>query len=319
MSASQRDQLVIEYREVPTEDVIRNPANPREVFPQDELNRLADSIDQEGVLVPVSVFPKDGKFVLVDGERRWRCVTELGLPTIPAVVMPEASEHDVLVRMFNIHLIREPWRDIPTAHALQRLVEQLEAAGEEITDTKLHELTGLSIPRIQRLRYVVQLPDEWQGYVADGSVPLNYFWEVKRAVDALRNHRPELADELGEDAVTQAFVTKRLDGVVTDTISLRDVGVMLRYAGEDAAQSESGTSVIDDTIRDLVRHPELTIQEAYEDTVQVMVEVDKLERRTGAIVANFERLLARARSEEERDQIKRIGNAFIGRLTEVLQ
>jgi len=92
-------------------DILPNKNNPRLEFPQDELDRLADSIDQEGILVPIVVYEKNQKFVLVDGERRFLCARELGLETIPALITSERTERDVLQQMFNIHLIREPWRD----------------------------------------------------------------------------------------------------------------------------------------------------------------------------------------------------------------
>lgn len=82
-----------------------NPSNPRLLFPKEELERLAESIDLEGILVPITVFQKNNRFVLVDGERRFRCARELGLEKVPALIVEEKSEHDVLVQMFNIHLV----------------------------------------------------------------------------------------------------------------------------------------------------------------------------------------------------------------------
>ena len=118
-------------------DVDANPGNPRLDFPQDELDRLSGSIDLEGVLVPIVVYPKDKRYVLIDGERRFRCSRDLGLETIPAVITAERSERDVLQQMFNIHLIREQWRDIPTAKALQRLATEISAAeGSDPTEKK---------------------------------------------------------------------------------------------------------------------------------------------------------------------------------------
>jgi ParB family transcriptional regulator, chromosome partitioning protein len=68
--------------------------------------------------------------------------------------------------MFNIHLVREPWRDIPTAKALARVAADIkERDGSDPSDAQLRELTGLSIERVRRLRYVMTLPEEWQRYI----------------------------------------------------------------------------------------------------------------------------------------------------------
>lgn len=117
------DAMPLGLQVLSVNDVVPNERNPRLDFPKNELNQLAESIDKEGILVPIVVYPKDGRYILVDGERRFRCALELGLETVPALVTEEKSEHDTLLQMFNIHLIREPWRDIPTARALHRLSE----------------------------------------------------------------------------------------------------------------------------------------------------------------------------------------------------
>lgn len=308
-----------ELQQLAISDVIPNDRNPRLDFPQDELDRLAGSIDQEGVLVPIVVYPKDGKYVLVDGERRFRCARDLGFETIPALVTTERSEREVLQQMFNIHLIREPWRDIPTAKALQRLAEELkESDGEEPNDQKLRDLTGLSIERVRQLRYVVQLPEEWQDYIREETIPLNFFWELKKnVIDALRNNRPEIFEEYGENAIGTAFVKKRLDQVITDTVSLRKVAPIIKFAAQDA-KANDGVSAIDDSIRDLIEKPESTIDEAYEDTVQLMVEVDKLARRTASMVAVFKRLLAQTEGTSDQDTVRLIGQELISDLQGIL-
>lgn len=320
MSAAQPESVVESHLENLDVDLIDpNEGNPRLIFPEDELERLAESIDQEGILVPIVVFPKGDRYVLVDGERRFKSALMLGHERVPALVTAERDEHDVLVQMFNIHLIREPWRDMPTARALGRLIEHLEQEGDDTSDRALRELTGLSVDRIRQLRYVLTLPQDWQDYIAEGRIPLNFFWELKRNVlDALARHRPTLLAELGPSEVAQAFVDKRLDGVISDTVGLRKVRPIINFAAGDAAEPDS-PSPLDESIRELVREHDVTIDDIYEDTVQVMVEADKLERRTNAMLASFDRLLNKARTEEERAHILRIGELFVERLTERLE
>ncbi len=312
--------VTAELRELNVSDVVPNAQNPRLDFPQDELDRLTDSIELEGVLVPIVVYPKDGKYVLVDGERRFRCARDLDHSKIPALITTERSEREVLQQMFNIHLIREPWRDIPTAKALQRLAEEIkESSGQEPNDNELRDLTGLSIERVRQLRYVVTLPDQWQEYIRDETIPLNFFWELKKnVIDALRSNRPAILDEYGPERVSNAFVQKRLDQVITDTVSLRKVSPIIRFAAQDAEANGTGESTLDTSIRDLIEKPEATIDDAYEETVQMMVEVDKLGRRTSTMVAVFARLLTKTAGTTDHDEVRRLGRELIQQVTALI-
>lgn len=308
-------------RELPIDSIVPNDSNPRLDFPQQELDRLAESIDQEGILVPIVVYPRDDKFVLVDGERRFRCARELGLPSVPAVITTERSEQDVLQQMFNIHLIREPWRDIPTAVALERLASAIkEETDEEPTDNELRERTGLSVDRVRQLRYVMTLPEEWRDYIRSGEIPLNFFWELKKnVVDALRTNRPKILDEFGAEKIQRAFVKKRLDQVITDTVSLRKVAPIIRFAAQDAAERGEDESALDESIRQLILEPSGSIEEAYEDTVQMMVEVDKLGRRTSSMLAVFTRLLRQSRGTDDHETVRELGQSLVDDLSALLR
>lgn len=311
----------LDLKEIPVGQIDANPENPRLIFPQEELERLAESIATAGVLVPIVVYPNGDRYVLIDGERRYRCAITLALSSIPAVVAQAKTPRENLVQMFNIHLVREPWRDMPTAWALDRLIQELATErGTAVSDAELSDLTGLSRERISRLRHALSLPQEYQGYINDGTIPLNWFWELKRnVIDPLARQRPKLRDEFGPDGVVEAFVSKRLDGVITDTVSLRDVRPIITLAAKDAESSGKDQSVLDDTIRNLISDPQLTIETAYEDSIQMMVEADKLERRTINMVTSFRRLLVRVRTQAERDHVTDIGRRFVGQLSELLK
>ncbi|MFN6084313.1 MAG: ParB/RepB/Spo0J family partition protein, partial [Fluviicola sp.] len=82
---------------VKVSDISANPFNPRLIFDPDDLNELKKSISKVGILVPVTVyrnkknFPKT-PYILLDGERRWRCSQELGIDEIPANIIDEPSD-----------------------------------------------------------------------------------------------------------------------------------------------------------------------------------------------------------------------------------
>src|SRR6476646_10846208 len=73
-------------RELPVGSVQPNPFQPRTKMNEAELVELTASIEASGLLQPVVVRPRNGKYELIAGERRWRAVQRLGWPKIPAVV-----------------------------------------------------------------------------------------------------------------------------------------------------------------------------------------------------------------------------------------
>src|SRR5467141_1631260 len=76
-------------REIPVDAIDRNPENPRLVFRQKELEELLESIRRYGVQVPISVYRSGSRYILIDGERRWKCSLKLNKKTIPALVQKE--------------------------------------------------------------------------------------------------------------------------------------------------------------------------------------------------------------------------------------
>jgi len=76
-------------RDIPIELIRPNPAQPRTEFPEAELEELAASIRNKGLLQPILVRPAPGapsEYQIVAGERRWRAAQRAGLQAIPAVV-----------------------------------------------------------------------------------------------------------------------------------------------------------------------------------------------------------------------------------------
>src|SRR4051812_16906115 len=73
-------------RELPVNNVVPNPYQPRTHIDEAALLELTSSIEASGLLQPVVVRPRNGKYELIAGERRWRAVQRLGWTKIPAIV-----------------------------------------------------------------------------------------------------------------------------------------------------------------------------------------------------------------------------------------
>jgi ParB family transcriptional regulator, chromosome partitioning protein len=176
---------------VPIEHIEPNPHNPRRLFDEEPMRILEESIQKLGILVPVTVYPKvktpqeinKGRFVLLDGERRWRCARELKLPTIPAIIVEQPSPEQNILTMFHIHNVREGWQLMPTALTLQVLIHTLGESNER----KLNELTKLSIGQIRRCKILLTFPKKFQNMMLappSERMKADFFIELQRIRDA---------------------------------------------------------------------------------------------------------------------------------------
>jgi len=110
---TEKEPLVesIGLREIDPKSLEKNPENPRVVFDEEDLAILRESIRESGILVPLLVYrrKRDGKFVILDGERRSVSARQLELETVPANVIAEPSQITNILTIFNIHNVRTQW------------------------------------------------------------------------------------------------------------------------------------------------------------------------------------------------------------------
>lgn len=164
------------------DEISPNPHNPRLIFEPRELDELKNSISKVGILVPLTVykneksFPKT-QFVILDGERRWRCAKELGLETIPANIIDEPKDiTQNILFMFNIHHFRKEWALFPTALKLEVIIEKLGTDQESI----LSEFTGVSRSTIRRCKSLLWYPKKYRDVLMEksGRISTDFFIEL---------------------------------------------------------------------------------------------------------------------------------------------
>ncbi len=118
-------------REVPIDQVVPSPLQPRTHFIESPLDELMESIRQHGIIQPLIVRPVNGNYELIAGERRWRASKKLGLATVP-VIEREASDRDVLEMALIENLQREDLNAIEEASGYVRLAREFSMKQEEI-------------------------------------------------------------------------------------------------------------------------------------------------------------------------------------------
>lgn len=129
-TASQ-DQQVSELRQIKLDQITVDPDQPRKHFDQDELDQLAASIKEHGVLQPIIVTPHRGGYQIVAGERRFRAAGVAGLKKIPALVRTLTDQHKLEISLIE-NLQRKNLNVMETATAYMKLRNQFNLSMEQI-------------------------------------------------------------------------------------------------------------------------------------------------------------------------------------------
>ena len=195
------------FAEIPIHEVRENPRNPRTMFDEDELDELAYSLREVGVLQPVVVRPipvtEDGEsFELVMGERRWRAARRAGLPAIPAIIR-ETSDDDLLRDALLENLHRTQLNPLEEANAYQQLLDDFGCTQDE-----LGERIGRSRPQITNTLRLLRLPALVQRRLASGAISAGH----ARALLSLDD--PRLMEELAQRIVQEGLSVRAVERLV---------------------------------------------------------------------------------------------------------
>jgi ParB family transcriptional regulator, chromosome partitioning protein len=120
--------------QVPIDSIQRNPRQPREKFDLEELENLAASIREHGVIQPLIVSPgKNEIYTLIAGERRLQAARKAGLKTVP-VVMRHATDQQLLELALIENVQRADLNAIEEAEAYQHLAKEFKLSHETIAN-----------------------------------------------------------------------------------------------------------------------------------------------------------------------------------------
>lgn len=152
-------------QQVAVELIKRNPRQPRLHFKEEELNELAASIREHGVIQPLIVSPKnDGSFILIAGERRLQASQRAGLKTVP-VVPRQANNQELLELALIENVQRADLNPMEEAEAYRQLAEDFGLSKEKVA-----ERVGKSRVAVTNTIRLLELPDIIKHAIADGNI-----------------------------------------------------------------------------------------------------------------------------------------------------
>ena len=171
------------YRLLPIHKVEPNPDQPRHSFDETELQELADSIAQHGVIQPLTVREMpNGYFQIIAGERRWRASRLANLSEIPAVVI-EADDKTAMELALIENLQRQDLNPVEEARGYDALISEYGMTQEEAA-----QRVGKSRPAVANALRLLALPEKVLAMLEEGKLTAGH----ARAVLSLKNEKKQL-------------------------------------------------------------------------------------------------------------------------------
>jgi len=155
-------------QQIPLDEIVSNPYQPRRHFDEESLRELAESIQQVGVLEPVILRRIESGYELIAGERRLRAAVVAGLSTIPSVIRL-LNDQQVAEMALIENIQRENLNALEEANAYQRLILEFHYKQEELAIK-----VGKSRPHISNTLRLLQLPQEVQQELIQGHISMGH-------------------------------------------------------------------------------------------------------------------------------------------------
>ena len=195
---------------IPIKQIIPDPNQPRKLFIIEQMEDLMSSIQKEGVRVPLIVESNyDGdKFLILDGERRYRASVAAKLTTIPAIVEtgPLSFERRTQIR-FNVQEQHANWNDIDKAKAIYDYKQTSKQTLQEIA-----EKLNLHLPKVHAYLSITELSDAACALVAKHNIQFSYLTYLVRIVKSYlalseKFSREEIEEKIIDKIVMGTFKT----------------------------------------------------------------------------------------------------------------
>ncbi|PWB66963.1 MAG: chromosome partitioning protein ParB [Bradyrhizobiaceae bacterium] len=154
-------------RRVPIEFVKPNPRNPRRVFAEAELEELAASIRERGIIQPILVRTVAGamdQYEIIAGERRWRAAQRAGVHDVPIVLL-EVSDREALELAIIENVQRTDLNPLEEAMGYQALADEFGHGQDEIA-----RIVGKSRSHVANTVRLLRLPETVKAYLNDGQL-----------------------------------------------------------------------------------------------------------------------------------------------------
>lgn len=240
--------------ELPIDQISPNPHQPRQVMDPNELQELANSIAEHGLIQPLVVTKGQNGYQLIAGERRWRASQLAGLSRVP-VVIKETTPQQMLELAIVENIQRADLNPLEEAQAFSQLMEEF-----GLTQEAVAERVGKSRTAVANTVRLLNLPDEIKNALALGKITEGH----ARALLSLKKNRDQLL---------------ALGTIISRGLNVRQTETLVRQmlTGDDAAKPKRPP---------LTPHDKAMLAR-FESKLGTRVELSRSEEDTGKLTIHF--------------------------------
>jgi len=179
-----------------------NPQQPRTRFDDSHLEDLARSIKANGVVQPIVVRKKEGRYQIIAGERRWRATQKAGLRKIPAIVK-DIPDEKLLELALVENIQRQELNAIEEANAYRKLIDHIGLTQEMVADR-----VGKDRTLIATSVRLLKLPNDVQGHIVEGKLTAGH----GRAL--LMTDDPRIQRDVAQSAVDMGLSVRETEKAI---------------------------------------------------------------------------------------------------------
>lgn len=245
------------------------------------------SIKRYGVQVPITVYQDGDIYVLIDGERRWRCADKLNLKKIPALILPKPSPLDNLLLMFNIHALREQWDYLTIANKLPVVIDRFRnERGKEPNEIELSEATGLTRSQIRRCRLLLDLPPKYTSLLLQElnlpkqkqKLSEDFFIEMEKSLKTVQTRIPLAIKNI--DTVRDALIEKFRSGVIGNITDFRKLSKIATSINNLGVKEEQARRAVQDIFS---TKNKLSINDVYSEHYELLYDEKRVTQNVESI------------------------------------
>ncbi len=209
-------------RRVPIEFLRANPRNPRRTFADAELDELAASIRQRGIIQPIVVRAVAGKsdsFEIVAGERRWRAAQRAGLHDVPVVTI-EASDAQALEFAIIENVQRADLNAVEEAMGYQALIEEFSHSQDDVA-----KIVGKSRSHVANTLRLLKLSEPVKAFIRSGKLSAGH----ARTLIGQPN-----AEQLAAEIVERGLNVRQVEAIARKSGKTEAKQAKGQFTGKDA-------------------------------------------------------------------------------------
>jgi ParB family chromosome partitioning protein len=257
-------------RRVPTSSLRPNARNPRRVFSNAELDELAASLRERGIIQPIVARPvRDGvdTYEIIAGERRWRAAQRAGLHDVPVVII-EANDDEALQLAIIENVQRADLNALEEAEGYRSLIRDFSHSQDDVA-----RMVGKSRSHVANMLRLQTLPDRVKEHISSGRLSAGH-------ARALVGHHD--AERLADDIVARGLNVRQVETIAREA---GDKAGAARASGRKAlAKAEKNANLV-------------ALEKRLSDSLGLVVNID--DRGRGGVLS------IRYRSLDQLDEVLR--------------